>query len=262
MATTCSPTASSPPGQAATTPVASMPGTRGKLTSGSARPSRVFSSERFRPKALTSMRTQPGSGRGTGRSRTTSASGGAGTASRTTARMEEGRGAMCSSVTHAHSEESSSRESASARCASVGVAMADLPPLFADLVRLEIELWDAVEARLRADLGVGLATAQTLAVVAGTPECRVQDIVRDLSITVGGASKTVDRLERSGLVARRPHPTDRRSSVIALTPAGTKLHAKAERLVARELDARIGAAISERGFDQLHGAIVALRARL
>ena len=98
--------------------------------------------------------------------------------------------------------------------------MADLPALFADLVRLEIELWNAVDARLRAELDVGLATAQTLAVVAAVPDCRVHDIVRGLSITVGGASKTVDRLERDGLVARRPHPSDRRSSVIALTRAG------------------------------------------
>ena len=58
--------------------------------------------------------------------------------------------------------------------------MADLPALFADLVRLEIELWNAVEARLRAELGVGLATAQTLAVVAAVQDCRVHDIARDL----------------------------------------------------------------------------------
>src|ERR671935_3212199 len=98
--------------------------------------------------------------------------------------------------------------------------MADLPALFADLVRLEIELWDAVEARLRADLGVGLATAQTLAVLATVQDCRVHDIARHLSITVGGASKTVDRLELGGLVARPPQPSNRRSSTIALTPAG------------------------------------------
>jgi MarR family transcriptional regulator, organic hydroperoxide resistance regulator len=140
--------------------------------------------------------------------------------------------------------------------------MADLPAVFADLVRLEIELWDAVEARLRADLGVGLGTAQTLAVVAATPECRVHDIVRGLSITVGGASKTVDRLERTGLVARRPHPSDRRSSVIALTPAGATTHAEAQRLVAAELDARIGGVLSDRAFDQLHRMVARLRAAL
>jgi DNA-binding MarR family transcriptional regulator len=140
--------------------------------------------------------------------------------------------------------------------------MADLPALFADLVRLEIELWDAVEARLRADLGFGLGTAQTLGVVATVPDCRVHDIVRGLSITVGGASKTVDRLERHGLVARRPHPSDRRSSVIALTSTGATTHAKAQRLIASELDARIGGVLSDRTVDQLHRTIDKLRATL
>jgi hypothetical protein len=133
--------------------------------------------------------------------------------------------------------------------------MADLPALFADLVRLEIELWDAVEARLRDELGVGLGTAQTLAVVATVRDCRVHDVVRGLSITV-------DRLERHGLVARRPHPSDRRSSVIALTRAGAAKHAKAQRLIAAELDARIGGVLSDRALDQLHRAIAGLRAAL
>ena len=138
--------------------------------------------------------------------------------------------------------------------------MADLPAFFADLVRLEIELWRTVEARLRTDLDIGLATAQTLAVVAAVENCRVHDIVRDLSITVGGASKTVDRLERSGLVARQPHPSDRRSSVVTLTRAGATTHAKAQRLIAAELDARIGGVLSDRALDQLHRAIAKLRA--
>ena len=140
--------------------------------------------------------------------------------------------------------------------------MPHLPALFADLVRLEIELWDAVEARLRAELSVGLGTAQTLAVVAAVPDCRVHDIVRGLSITVGGASKTVDRLERNGLVARRPHPSDRRSSVIALTRPGATTHAEAQRVIAAELDARIGDVLPDRAFDQLHRAITRLRTAL
>jgi DNA-binding MarR family transcriptional regulator len=140
--------------------------------------------------------------------------------------------------------------------------MTDLPALFADLVRLEIELWNAVEARLRAELGEGLATAQTLAVVAAVQDCRVHDIVRGLSITVGGASKTVDRLERTGLVVRRPHPSDRRSSVIALTRAGAITHAKAQQLIATELEARVGGVLSDRALDQLHRAIAKLRAAL
>src|ERR1051325_5705198 len=140
--------------------------------------------------------------------------------------------------------------------------MSDLSALFADLVRLEIELWDAVEARLHAELGVGLATAQTLGVVATVQDCRVHDIVRSLSITVGGASKTADRLEPSGVVTPRPHPNDRRSSVIGLTRKGATTHAKAQRLIAAELEAQIGGVLSERALDQLHAAITKLRAAL
>lgn len=148
------------------------------------------------------------------------------------------------------------------RCASVRTAMTDLPALFADLVRLEIELWDAVEARLRTELHVGLATAQTLAAVAAVEDCRVFDIARELSITVGGASKTVDRLERHELVSRRPHPSDRRSSVVALTRTGAATHAKAQRLIAAELQARIGGVLSDRALEQLHRSTTKLRAAL
>jgi DNA-binding MarR family transcriptional regulator len=94
------------------------------------------------------------------------------------------------------------------------------------------------------------------------PDCRVHDVVRGLSITVGGASKTVDRLERNGLVARRPHPRDRRSSVIALTSLGATTHEQAQRLIAAELDARIGGVLPDRALDQLHRAIAKLRAAL
>src|SRR5438477_11294587 len=62
-----------------------MPSTRGNVTP-DARPSRVCTSERFSPNALTSIRTQPAAGVGTGSSRIVSASGGPG-ASRTIARM-------------------------------------------------------------------------------------------------------------------------------------------------------------------------------
>ena len=77
--------------------------------------------------------------------------------------------------------------------------MTDLPALFADLVRLEIELWDAVEARLRAELGVGLATAQTLAVVAAVHDCRVHDIAAELDARIGGAlsDRALDQLHRA-----------------------------------------------------------------
>ncbi|MFD9964666.1 MarR family winged helix-turn-helix transcriptional regulator [Amycolatopsis sp. NPDC058986] len=42
-------------------------------------------------------------------------------------------------------------------------------------------------------------------------------------VTTGAMTKRLDRLERAGLVARRPSTTDGRGRVVALTPAGRDL---------------------------------------
>jgi hypothetical protein len=47
--------------------------------------------------------------------------------------------------------------------------------------------------------------------------------------------------------------------VIALTRAGATTHAKAQRLIAAELDARIGGVLSDRALDQMHREIAKLR---
>jgi DNA-binding MarR family transcriptional regulator len=50
--------------------------------------------------------------------------------------------------------------------------------------------------------------------------------------------------------------------VIALTRAGAAAHAKAQRLIATELEARVAGVLSDRALDQLHRAIAKLRAEL
>jgi DNA-binding MarR family transcriptional regulator len=42
-------------------------------------------------------------------------------------------------------------------------------------------------------------------------------------VTTGAMTKRIDRLERDGLVTRRPSTGDRRGRVVALTPAGRRL---------------------------------------
>lgn len=138
--------------------------------------------------------------------------------------------------------------------------MAELRRLFSDLVRLEIELWDAVDRRLRDTHGVPLGSFEIMRVVAATPGCRVHDIARQLSITVGGTSKAVDRIESCGHVVRRSNPDDRRSSIIELTPAGAQALTDAGAVVDAELEARLGAVLPENSLDQLHGLISKLRA--
>src|SRR4051812_5962216 len=117
--------------------------------------------------------------------------------------------------------------------------MNDLGQLFGDFARLEIELWDALDARLRAECDVGLGTFQTLQVIDRVDPCRIQDIVQALAITVGGASKVVDRIEKAGRCRRRANPHDRRSSIIELTPAGADALAAAGAVFSAELELRI-----------------------
>lgn len=90
------------------------------------------------------------------------------------------------------------------------------------VVRFETVLWSRVERELALSGAPTLSTLMSLRVLRELgEEGRVHDLSRSLAITVGAASKLVDRLERDGLARRRPHPSDRRSSLIALTPAGS-----------------------------------------
>jgi len=91
-----------------------------------------------------------------------------------------------------------------------------------DLVRLEIMLWDRVDSRLRAEHSLSLAFFEALFFLSRSDDgsLRVGDLAQAMRITVGGASKLVDRIERAGLVRREPDATDRRASKIALTSNG------------------------------------------
>jgi DNA-binding MarR family transcriptional regulator len=59
---------------------------------------------------------------------------------------------------------------------------------------------------------------------AGAPYERTPtDLARSRMMTSGGMTAALDRLERDGLVARRPNPADRRGSLVGLTAEGLAL---------------------------------------
>src|SRR3954452_20953188 len=93
-----------------------------------------------------------------------------------------------------------------------------------ELIRLEIVLWERVDARLRESHELPLAFFESLLFISRAPQgsMRVGDLARALRVTVGGTSKLVDRIDRAGLIAREPDPDDRRASRVALTTAGKR----------------------------------------
>src|SRR5258707_14512691 len=91
---------------------------------------------------------------------------------------------------------------------------------------------------------------EPMRVMSKFPACRVHDIKEELSITIGGTSKLVDRIEAAGLCRRRANPDDRRSHIIELTAAGRRLLAKATRTFEDELQMRLGSVLNARSLDQ------------
>jgi len=111
----------------------------------------------------------------------------------------------------------------------------DIVRVLQSLIRVEVDQFDVVDARLRADAGMLLIELMPLRVIAGTTDCRVQDLADGMGISVGGASKSVDRLASRGWVRREPHPGDRRSSVVRLTPEGDRVRSAGDRIAADAL---------------------------
>jgi len=138
----------------------------------------------------------------------------------------------------------------------------DLIGLFRGIVQLETELWNRLEVRLQAEHGVQLAWLEVMQVIRVTPGCRVLDVARALSITVGGASKVIDRLAAAGLCRRQPNPKDARSQLIALTPSATRLLAKADVTFETAMTELIGDALGEDELARFAATAKALRATL
>lgn len=130
---------------------------------------------------------------------------------------------------------------------------------FDTLVRYEVALWNALDRELARRQQVGLGPLHALRLVdhyAG--QARVQDLSDDIGITVGAASKLVDRLERDDLVSRRPNPANRRSSLIVLTSGGRR----ALKSASRTCDAALTRAVGEEDVAAATAVLQRLQVRL
>lgn len=141
----------------------------------------------------------------------------------------------------------------------MGDDVTDLRQVFDDLVRFETMLWAAVDDRVHAESGMSLGSLNVMLVIDSTASCRVFDIAQALVITVGGASQAVDRLEKSGWCIRRPHPSDRRSSIVELTPEAQAILSRATAVFDDELDHLLRAPLAASDLGQLAETLHLLR---
>jgi MarR family transcriptional regulator, organic hydroperoxide resistance regulator len=138
--------------------------------------------------------------------------------------------------------------------------VSDLRQLFNDIIRFEIEIWNAVDERLKSEVNLPLTHFEPMSVIRRLPGCRVYDIARELGITTGGTSQLVDRIEANGYCRRLPNPADRRSSLLELTPEGQRVFARAETVFDAELQRLLGEAVPEQTLRQFAATLGRLRA--
>jgi DNA-binding MarR family transcriptional regulator len=105
------------------------------------------------------------------------------------------------------------------------------------LFELAVMLGDAMERGL-AERGLTLARAELLWRLRQRGPATQRELSEDLRCTPRNVTGLVDALEAAGLVERRPHPTDRRATLVTLTDVGSQMAATMDagyRATGREL---------------------------
>lgn len=102
-----------------------------------------------------------------------------------------------------------------------------------------------------ADLELTAAQAGALFALAPETDTSVTALAEALGLAQSAVSVLVQRLEQAGLVERRPDPFDRRAALLALTPRGATLRARAAER------ARRFNALAVRGFSAEEQGVIA-----
>ena len=129
------------------------------------------------------------------------------------------------------------------------------PSLFTALIHTEMGAWNAVESALsEAGNALTLGRFLVLRTVRDTPASRIQEVAASQGITLGAASRLVDRLHRDGLVHRTPCEHDRRAIILTVTEEGLAHLEKACMIVETEQE-RLFAPLSAAQREELTRAL-------
>ncbi len=74
------------------------------------------------------------------------------------------------------------------------------------------------------DSGLSPAQMHTIEVIGHHKTMMMRELADRLGITTGSLTVAIDRLEKLGMVERKPHEHDRRAWLIVLTVDGTKMY--------------------------------------
>ena len=92
-----------------------------------------------------------------------------------------------------------------------------------NLSRIIVEFYEKLsswEESVVRDSGLTTAQIHTIEIVGHAGAIKMKDLAGKIGVTTGTLTVSVDRLEKKGLLIRRPHEKDRRSYMIELTREG------------------------------------------
>lgn len=119
-------------------------------------------------------------------------------------------------------------------------------------VKLELSLWRLSETAAFHASGLKLGSLMALRAVAEQGDAAtVQQLAAALGVTVGAASKLIDRLEDSEHVRRTPNVADGRSHVIARTTKGVRAFDSGMQAMTEALDSVLSGALNKQALHQL-----------
>ena len=94
-----------------------------------------------------------------------------------------------------------------------------------NLSRIIVEFYEKLsswEESVVRDSGLTTAQIHTIEIVGHAGAIKMKDLAGKIGVTTGTLTVSIDRLEKKGLLRRRPHEKDRRSYMIELTGEGNK----------------------------------------
>ena len=71
-------------------------------------------------------------------------------------------------------------------------------------------------------LGVNVTDMKCLDIITLKGSASPMELAEHTGLSTGATTAMIDRLENAGLVVRRPHPTDRRGTIVVLSKEGTR----------------------------------------
>ncbi|CAG36226.1 MarR family winged helix-turn-helix transcriptional regulator [Desulfotalea psychrophila] len=86
-----------------------------------------------------------------------------------------------------------------------------------------VEFYDKIsswEHSVVKESGLSPTQMHTIEIIGHNQEMRMKELAEKLGITTGTLTVGIDKLEKQGLVQRKPHEKDRRSWLIVLTERG------------------------------------------